>query len=68
MKVGSLHGQMKSGAYNFFWIAGLSMATSIFFLFSTRTNFVVGLGITQFMDTITTTLPNPIQMQCASSG
>lgn len=53
MNVASLQRQMKSGAYNFYWIAGLSMATSIFFLFGTRSNFVVGLGITQFMDTIT---------------
>ena len=66
MKVASLHRQMKSGAYNFFWIAGLSMATSIFFLFGTRSNFVVGLGITQFMDTITHNIaqsyPNAVRL------
>ena len=53
MNVANLQRQMKSGANNFYWIAGLSMATSIFFLFGSRSNFVVGLGITQFMDTIT---------------
>ncbi len=53
MNVANLQRQMKSGAYNFYWIAGLSMATSIIFLFGTRSNFVVGLGITQFIDTVT---------------
>ena len=52
MNVAILQRQMKSGAYNFHWIAGLSMANSIFFLLSTRSTFVVGLGITQFLDTI----------------
>ena len=52
MNVASLRRQMKSGAYNFYWIAGLSMANSIFFVFSTRSAFVVGLGITQFIDTL----------------
>jgi hypothetical protein len=53
MNVASLQRQMKSGASNFYWIAGLSMANSIFFVFSTRSSFVVGLGVTQFMDIIT---------------
>ena len=52
MNVASLQRQMKSGAYNFYWIAGLSMVNSLFFIFGTRSNFVVGLGITQFMDTM----------------
>jgi hypothetical protein len=64
MNVASLQKQMRSGTYNFYWISGLSMATSIFFLFGTRSNFVVGLGITQFMDTIThniaQTYPNAV--------
>jgi hypothetical protein len=52
MNVAGLQRQMKSGANNFYWIAGLSMANSIFFVFGTRPTFVVGLGITQFMDII----------------
>ena len=52
MNIASLQRQMKNGAYNFYWIAGLSMTTSIIFIFSTRPSFVVGLGATQFLDTI----------------
>jgi hypothetical protein len=52
MDVASLQRQMRNGANNFFWIAALSIANSIFFLISTRSTFVVGLGITQFIDTI----------------
>jgi hypothetical protein len=52
MNAASLQRQMKNGAFNFYWIAGLSMVTSIFFVFSTRSPFVVGLGVTQFMDII----------------
>ena len=66
MNVASLQRQMKSGAYNFHWIAGLSMANSIYFLFITRSSFVVGLGITQFMDTIAHNIaqsyPNSIRL------
>jgi hypothetical protein len=50
MNVASLQRQMKSGAYNFYWIAGLSLANSLFFVFSTVSSFVVGLGVTQFLD------------------
>lgn len=50
MNVASLQRQMKNGAYNFYWIAGLSMATSIVFVLSAKPSFVVGLGATQFMD------------------
>jgi hypothetical protein len=52
MNVANLRRQMRSGAYNFYWIAGLSLANSIFFIFSTRSSFVIGLGITQFIDTL----------------
>jgi hypothetical protein len=58
--------QMKSGAYNFYWIAGLTMANSIYFVFITRSNFVIGLGITQFMDTVTHNIaqsfPNSVRL------
>jgi hypothetical protein len=64
MNVASLQRQMKNGAYNFYWIAGLSMITSIIIVFSTQPSFVVGLGVTQFMDitvhNLAETLPNPV--------
>jgi hypothetical protein len=64
MNVASLQRQMKNGAYNFYWIAGLSMVTSIIIIFSTQPSFVVGLGVTQFMDitvhNLAATLPNPV--------
>ena len=52
MNVANLQRRMKYGAYNFYWIAGLSLANSLFFLFIKRSSFVVGLGITQFLDTL----------------
>jgi hypothetical protein len=62
MNVASLQRQMKNGAYNFYWIAGLSITTSIGFIFNTRFSLVVGLGVTQFMDitihNLVQTLPN----------
>jgi len=71
MNVASLQRQMKNGAYNFYWIAGLSMVTSIIIIFSTQPSFVVGLGVTQFMDitvhNLATTLPRPSPIQCLST-
>ena len=63
MNVANLQRSIKNGAYNFYWIAGLSMTTSIFFfILSTSPTFVVGLGVTQFMDitihNLAQTLPN----------
>ena len=62
MNATNLQRQMKNGAYNFYWIAGLSMITSIFFVLSTSPAFVVGLGATQFMDitihNLAQTIPN----------
>jgi hypothetical protein len=66
MSVASLQRQMRSGASNFYWIAALSMGNSLFFFFSTRSSFVVGLGITQFLDTIVYNIaqsyPNSIRL------
>ena len=66
MTIANLRRQMRSGAYNFYWIAGLSLATSIFFIYGTRSGFVVGLGITQFIDTfvhnIAVSYPNSIDL------
>ena len=53
MNITNLQRQMKFGATNFIWIAGLSLACSVLFLFTARPGFVVGLGITMFLDTIT---------------
>jgi hypothetical protein len=66
MSVAGLQRQMKNGAYNFYWIAGLSFANSIYFFFFTRSSFVIGLGITQFMDTlihnIAQSYPNSVRL------
>jgi hypothetical protein len=40
----------KSGANWFFWIAGLSLINSIILLSGGQWNFIVGLGITQIID------------------
>lgn len=42
----------KNGANWFFWIAGLSLVNSIVILFGGEWTFIVGLGITQFIDGI----------------
>ena len=42
----------------FYWIAGLSIANSLVFYFSKDLYFVVGLGITQFIDGIISELMN----------
>jgi len=44
--------QLKSGANWFFWIAGLSLINSIILLAGGQWNFIVGLGMTQIIDTI----------------
>ena len=45
-----LEGQAKSGAGWFFWIAILSLINSLISLFGGSWNFLIGLGITQFID------------------
>ena len=47
-----VQGQFKSGADWFFWIAGLSIINSIILLAGGQWSFIVGLGITQIIDTI----------------
>jgi hypothetical protein len=47
-----LEGQHKSGANWFYWIAGLSLINTLMNLFGGRFSFLVGLGITQFVDGI----------------
>jgi len=47
-----LENQLKAGANWFYWIAGLSLINSLIFLFNGSMTFVVGLGITQFVDGI----------------
>lgn len=46
----TLENKIKGGVNWFFWIAGLSLVNSIFFLFGFSLTFVVGLGITQIVD------------------
>jgi hypothetical protein len=47
-----LEKQAKGGANWFYWIAGLSILNSVLVLLGISLNFVVGLGITQFIDGI----------------
>lgn len=47
-----LENQLKSGAHWFYWIAGLSLINSIIYLSGSHWTFVIGLGVTQFIDAI----------------
>jgi hypothetical protein len=47
-----LQRQMKIGAVNFYWIGGLSLANSTFFVFKAKSSSLISLRITQFIDTI----------------
>lgn len=44
--------QMKSGANNFYWIAGLSVVNSLMSIFGGGIFFVIGLGATLFVDAV----------------
>lgn len=48
-----LDNRVKSGTGAFFWIAGLSVINTISFLAGSDTTFVIGLGLTQFIDGLT---------------
>jgi hypothetical protein len=50
MMVANLQRQVKNGASNFFWIAGLSLINSLIQRFGGGITFVVGLGVAQFVD------------------
>lgn len=45
-------GALKSSANWFYWIAGLSLINTVVLLFGGNMSFIVGLGITQFIDII----------------
>ncbi len=45
-----LEKRIKSGANNFFWIAGLSLINTIIYITGGSVTFVMGLGITQIVD------------------
>jgi hypothetical protein len=49
-KMLALENHIKGGISWFFWIAGLSILNSIIFFAGSSITFVVGLGITQFID------------------
>ncbi len=51
-KVPEISQQVKSGASWFYWIAGLSMVNTLIAAFGGQVSFIVGLGITQFVDAI----------------
>jgi hypothetical protein len=50
MQTAELQRRLKNGASNFYWIAGLSVINTLLFIFGGGITFVVGLGITQFVD------------------
>ncbi len=50
MAIATLQRRVKSGAGNFFWIAGLSVINSLLYTFGASISFVIGLGIAQFID------------------
>lgn len=52
MAVAALIRRMKSGAANFFWIAGLSAINTILAVVQSETRFVIGLAVTQFVDAL----------------
>lgn len=47
-----LNNQFRSSLNWFYWIAGLSLLNSLLLLAGANWNFIVGLGITQFIDVI----------------
>ncbi len=47
-----LDNRIRTGINWFFWIAGLSLVNSAAYLFSTTWTFVIGLGVTQLLDSI----------------
>lgn len=49
-----LDSRIRSGINWFYWIAGLSLVNSAVYLLGMKLTFVVGLGITQFIDGIIT--------------
>ncbi len=57
-EVEALTEDIQKAANWFFWIAGLSLINSLIFYFSAGIYFVVGLGITQFVDGIFAGLMN----------
>ncbi len=48
----NLQRAMKSGASNFYWIAGLSVVNSLVNIFGGGVFFVMGLGVTLFIDVV----------------
>jgi len=49
-----LENQVRSGASWFFWIAGLSVINAVILLAGGSWNFLIGLGITQFVSALGT--------------
>jgi len=68
MNVASLQRQMKNGAYNFHWIAGISMITSIFFVISNRPGLWSGWAPPSLWISSFTTLRNPFPIPRSSSN
>lgn len=47
-----IENQLKAGANWFFWIAGLSIINSVALFLGSQWGFIIGLGITRFIDAI----------------
>jgi hypothetical protein len=50
--INNLSHRAKVGANNFYWIAGLSVINSFISAFGGGVSFVIGLGLTQFVDAL----------------
>jgi len=50
----ALHQRGRNGANWFFWVAGLSLVNSAVILLGGNTHFVIGLGVTLFVDAMAT--------------
>lgn len=48
----ALEAKYKSGVNWFYWIGGMSVINSLIYIFGGSLSFVVGLGITQFVDVV----------------
>ena len=60
-----LQSQLVGGANWFFWIAGLSLLNSVILIAGGNWRFVIGLGITQFVDGFVHALTSEIEPQAA---
>lgn len=51
-EIENLMRRVRNGASNFYWIAGLSILNSLITIFNGNVTFMIGLGVTQFIDAV----------------